>query len=1421
MADGAAAQSRVAIGVGAAGAVAALWARLAPRLMFVIALLVIVADGTHWALSFSPPVTYKAEARVVVSPKDPAPPGEPAAGQPADARTMATQIQIARSLDIAETVALLLDLGSRPEFDPTLAPPSAFERFLNKIGIDTFPGGSVDYRVRDAYFKRLSVSQVESSWGLSIAFSSTDRKLAAEAANAVAERYVAALRDTAAGDARLPPGDSRTPAVNRLEARIAARAVEPEEAASKKLPITLAVSAIAGIIATALMLLWTFTPARLKRRAARIAKQLTWALVLVSPVPVVTYLAVTTLPAAYEARADVLVQPVQAPETSPRGEAQMAEFIASQVGILRARESGEAVARELDLRSRPEFDPALAPPTFVSSLLERIGLNAVTGSVGSRVLDAYFERLDVREIGGSWVIGVGFRSTDPKLAADAANAVADAYLSRLRTSAAKDAETAVGAQGPLSRPQAEARVVSRAAVPMHSDLTDRLAAAGMVSAAMAVIAVALVLLWQWAPSLRGLFGAPGLPQPGRPDPTSPPAVDGESSLSISPVAVEELAGPEVAPDAVANGLAARRSALTPTPLARLLVAAWVTVFVGPYLPNLLSPLADEAQLPAFPEDLQPLQGSIIVFGYIAYLTYPMMLRRKQKKLNTKTGSVAETNRFLLYLRPFITGRPLRVRCLLPLAVDRWLFGRRWDLELGLSLSINRQLVAVGDRRKTVGAAKLVTNDSTWRTVVDDLANRAAGLVVVPSDRAGMLWEVREIFRRPELLAKSVFIMPPSWPSPLRRLFMPWRRTIRATWRRTQKALGAEVSLPPYRRRGAIFAVREGQLLTFPMRGFEPAYIGRMCDLLTLASGPADVGELRRQADLLVAAATRIAATRAARILVQDRMIRLPGPRLVLHGLVLLVLGLTFRTFFFQPFNIPSGSMKETLLIGDYVFVNKFAYGYSRFSLPVPLPLRGRLFGGDPERGEVVTLSLPSDEATTYIKRIVGLPGDHIRVRHSVLYINDVAVPRVRLGSYVDVEDRVTYTRYRETMPNGASYVTLDRETDGFEDNTQEYIVPPGRYFVMGDNRDNSTDSRVPPSNGGVGYVPLENIVGRASFVFFSVSPEDDPAQVWNWPWIIRWDRLFTFLEPTRSAEAAYEAPARIERGGRPVSGVDINDCLQHRDADLSIAACSRVLDGNFISEGVTASAYADRGYAYMMKGDFARAGPDYEAALRLNPSELVALGGRGRMRVDAGDYRGALGDLGRAIQLDQKDAILFYGRGVARIGLGDRAGGIADMTKAIELRPTFAGAYLYRGLQYSATGKLRDAAADFDQTLRLDPLNQQALRMRGFAYTDLEKFDLALADLTQALKMDRADAAVYWARAWVLYKTGRLADGLVDAEKSLSLQPGEETFLETYGAILAGLGRRDEAITRLREALAKDPRLTLARDVLRELGATQ
>jgi signal peptidase I len=225
-----------------------------------------------------------------------------------------------------------------------------------------------------------------------------------------------------------------------------------------------------------------------------------------------------------------------------------------------------------------------------------------------------------------------------------------------------------------------------------------------------------------------------------------------------------------------------------------------------------------------------------------------------------------------------------------------------------------------------------------------------------------------------------------------------------------------------------------------------------------------------------------------------------------------LIALVVRTVAYEPFNIPSGSMIPTLLVGDYLFVSKFSYGYSRFSLPFGLPLfPGRIFFHSPDRGDIVVFKLPTDNSTDYIKRVIGLPGDTVQMKQGRLYINDNEVPRKPIADYLYQEGDgavIPMKQYIEMLPNGAQHRIIKIGDDGPLDNTQEYHVPAGDYFMMGDNRDNSQDSRV---LSAVGYVPAENLIGKAQFIFFSTDGSARLWEFWKWPFAIRYNRLFKGL----------------------------------------------------------------------------------------------------------------------------------------------------------------------------------------------------------------------------------------------------------------------------------------------------------------------
>jgi signal peptidase I len=222
-----------------------------------------------------------------------------------------------------------------------------------------------------------------------------------------------------------------------------------------------------------------------------------------------------------------------------------------------------------------------------------------------------------------------------------------------------------------------------------------------------------------------------------------------------------------------------------------------------------------------------------------------------------------------------------------------------------------------------------------------------------------------------------------------------------------------------------------------------------------------------------------------------------------------------RTFTFEPYAIPSGSMFPTMLIGDYLYISKAAYGYSKYSFPFIYPdfIKGRFMDSMPERGDVVVMKVPGNESINYIKRLVGLPGDRIQVKKGILYINGEAAPQERVEDY---EERMPSGRIKKTpqfievLPNGKRHLILREDVDGMQnaDNTKEYSVPEGHFFMMGDNRNNSRDSRA-----DLGFVPYGHLLGPAKFIFFSIENSVwDLIKVHKWPEIIRFDRIFSGID---------------------------------------------------------------------------------------------------------------------------------------------------------------------------------------------------------------------------------------------------------------------------------------------------------------------
>lgn len=238
-------------------------------------------------------------------------------------------------------------------------------------------------------------------------------------------------------------------------------------------------------------------------------------------------------------------------------------------------------------------------------------------------------------------------------------------------------------------------------------------------------------------------------------------------------------------------------------------------------------------------------------------------------------------------------------------------------------------------------------------------------------------------------------------------------------------------------------------------------------------------------------------------------------------IIAVLLAVLIRTFLYEPFNIPSGSMKPTLLVGDYLFVSKPAYGYSRYSFPFGMaPIEGRIMDTAPERGDVTVFKLPSNTYIDYIKRVIGMPGDRVQMRAGRLYINGKIVERESQGVekvWDPYRGEVVMHKYIETLPEGISYYIYEETDDRPLDNTEIFVIPEGHYFMMGDNRDNSLDSRAP---NGAGYVPAELLVGKADFIFYSTNGYAKLLEIWKWPWTVRYDRIFQKIKPLRDTTRA-------------------------------------------------------------------------------------------------------------------------------------------------------------------------------------------------------------------------------------------------------------------------------------------------------------
>jgi signal peptidase I len=451
--------------------------------------------------------------------------------------------------------------------------------------------------------------------------------------------------------------------------------------------------------------------------------------------------------------------------------------------------------------------------------------------------------------------------------------------------------------------------------------------------------------------------------------------------------------------------------------------------------------------------------------------------------------------FFLYLRSFQLTRQFKVHSDIDGWMERSLVGTLWNIEYALTLALAPAglLVAIGDKHNSIGAAKYIETDEEWRGRFDKLCANAKAIFILPGTTNSILWEVNQIYSTKELSDKSFIIMPPNnsglFKSLLRILF---HKSSERYWSRVRNRLKESgVDLPEYSKSGGILALSPTGLAAFQFS--IDAIREENIDALLAKNASGIVPRPTLWYDNFF----------------WKRTIFTPGA--ILAVFISLILAATFRDFVYQPFSIPSGSMRSTLLEGDYLFVSKWAYGYSGFSFGNHSFLGdGRFFAAQPNRGDVVVFKFPTNPSLDYIKRVVGFPGDRIQMKDGQLFINGQGVPREKVGQ-IDNPDITEVDRpvdvYRETLPDGVSYDTLDLMPNSIGDNTREFVVPAGHYFMMGDNRDNSADSRF-----SVGFVPAENLVGRADLIFFSIAGGASPLEIWRWPSSVRSNRVFRRVE---------------------------------------------------------------------------------------------------------------------------------------------------------------------------------------------------------------------------------------------------------------------------------------------------------------------
>ena len=460
----------------------------------------------------------------------------------------------------------------------------------------------------------------------------------------------------------------------------------------------------------------------------------------------------------------------------------------------------------------------------------------------------------------------------------------------------------------------------------------------------------------------------------------------------------------------------------------------------------------------------------LFFILIPFLIYRRRRKEKQLEINANFKlKELDKNSFVLYLRPFSTSGKLRIRTIYLKVLDRILMGKFWDFELSVSLELENlfPLIAIGHHEESLGAAKLITSDKNWQDAMISLSNQATFIVVVPFESPSTFWEIDYVFSNKKLLEKTIFFMPPTCISWITFFEFLIRGSIKRKWRKSQATLSSMgIFVPDYRRSGCFFTlnptgdVKKIYSCCFFHDGYFPAVLNGIKndidDEISLSTHSENCFCDRNKTNIV---------SRVWRYFYHGIL----GLFQIRALMIIISIALVVRFFIAEPFRIPSGSMLPTLEIGDFILVSKFSYG-----VRVPVINKKLVDFGGPERGDVIVFRYPENPSIVYIKRVIGVPGDEIAYYNKVVHVNGKTSDLKPEGVYQTGFPSIK--RLNENLVGVEHDILIDdlRPAGNFI-----LTVPEGNYFVLGDNRDNSRDSRY------WGFVPDENLVGKAFLIWMN------------------------------------------------------------------------------------------------------------------------------------------------------------------------------------------------------------------------------------------------------------------------------------------------------------------------------------------------